>query len=187
MLAFNEAKHEYSHGDRVVPSVTQILKEVGIIDDRFFTDDARERGSAVHKTIEAYIKYGDEGCHPLLAGYLGAYRRFEAELRPEIIESESLLFYSQGGIHYAGTGDIFCILDHQLTYLDFKTGGKDKWHALQTAAYSEAYWQQSGRPVLRRGSLYLEGDGTYRLNFHDNQTDAAVFLAAAAIVNWKRQ
>ena len=56
-IEFSEATHEYFVDGERRPSVTQVLKICGMIDDRFFTEFGRWRGSATHKATHYY----DEG------------------------------------------------------------------------------------------------------------------------------
>ena len=56
-IEFSEATHEYFVDGERRPSVTQVLKSCGMIDDRFFTEFGRWRGSATHKATHYY----DEG------------------------------------------------------------------------------------------------------------------------------
>ena len=56
-LTFVPTKHRYLLDGRVVPGVTSILKAAGYVDDTYFTEYARDRGSAAH----AATHYYDEG------------------------------------------------------------------------------------------------------------------------------
>lgn len=63
---FDEEKHEYRLGDKILPSVTTILENT-IFDKKYEGIDeevlnkAAQRGSLVHKEIEDYIKHGTLG------------------------------------------------------------------------------------------------------------------------------
>ena len=52
-LHYDPETHIYTVDGEVLPSVTQILKDMGFIDVTWFNDYARERGSLVHKIIES--------------------------------------------------------------------------------------------------------------------------------------
>jgi RecB family exonuclease len=187
MLTFDEAKHEYKLADRPILSVTQIIKAVRGVDDRWFTDEARDRGTSVHRTVEAFIKYGDEECHPLLAGYLEAFKRAQKELEFDIVESELLVYSS--AFRYAGTLDLVAILRGDTTVIDFKTGSDLPSYALQTAAYAAAYEELRGIPITKRAGLYLAGDGSYKLVPHEEEPGELphieVFRSMAIAANWK--
>src|ERR1043165_3114073 len=81
-LTLDKELHVYTLADRVLPSVTEILKGAGLVDDRWWTEAGRWRGSAVH----AACWYDDEGdldettLDPKLQNYLQAYRKFKTEL-----------------------------------------------------------------------------------------------------------
>ena len=55
MFSFNEERHEYRFGDRVLPSVTQILDAVGITHFSMIPQDIRQRalhrGKCVHAAL----------------------------------------------------------------------------------------------------------------------------------------
>jgi hypothetical protein len=55
-MTFDPVLHEYRDGDLIIQSVTQILKRAGHIDDRWYSEEARERGSAVHELCERFNK-----------------------------------------------------------------------------------------------------------------------------------
>ena len=81
MNTFDPITHTFRINGVPVPSVTQALKAADIIDDRFYTDEARERGIAVH----AACHYLDEECldwetvAPEIVPYVEAYQRFKDE------------------------------------------------------------------------------------------------------------
>ena len=53
---FEPEQHQYfdlETGD-VIPSITQMLKSAGLVDDRFFTEDSSTRGTAVHSLCTEY-------------------------------------------------------------------------------------------------------------------------------------
>jgi hypothetical protein len=75
------------------------------------------------------------------------------------------------------------VLDGNVWLLDSKTGGKYKWHRLQTISYKVAANEQDDRVwVQRRGSLYLQKDGSIaKLDEHRPEDDSAdwnAFLSA---------
>lgn len=72
---FNEKTHEYTLGDKVLPSVTQILEKTlyeskyeGVNEETL--KNAAERGSHIHREIETYIKTGGLGFTDELYGFI---------------------------------------------------------------------------------------------------------------------
>jgi hypothetical protein len=47
-LTYDDATHTYKLDGVVVPSVTQVLTAAGVIDNRWFTEEATHRGQLVH-------------------------------------------------------------------------------------------------------------------------------------------
>ena len=81
MLTFDNSKHEYRFNGVVVPSVTQILKAVGLSDYSYIPTGvlqiATERGTVVHKIIEWYEQdiLDASSIDPELKGYFESYLR----------------------------------------------------------------------------------------------------------------
>lgn len=77
-VGFEPEGHRYDNG---YESVTGILKAEGIIDDRFFTEESRDRGSYVHLAVK-YDHTGEldeESLDPVIVPYLQAWRTFKAQ------------------------------------------------------------------------------------------------------------
>ena len=74
LVPFDREKHEYRAGGRQLFGVTTVLKRAGIVDDEWWNEQARDRGSKVHDAIQ----FLDEGCldwdklDPALVGYVQA-------------------------------------------------------------------------------------------------------------------
>lgn len=163
-LIFNEDRHEYSIGGKILPSVTTILSAVGMYDFDFVSAEtlriAAERGSIVHKYIELYEQddLDESSIDPELQGYFESYLRMkDAKLlpdRPSAIEKR--IFSAK--YQYAGTLDQMYENDW---INDIKTGLPGAEHGLQDTAYWLALHEQnlSDRPRKLTCS-YLHRDGT---------------------------
>jgi len=107
-VEFDEESHVYTYQGNKLPSVTGILKDEGFIDDTWYTDWAREKGSHVHTAIE-YDLAGelDEGdsFDDELRPYLAAFRKFMAESGFKVQRSE--IPQMSTTYHYAGKSDLF--------------------------------------------------------------------------------
>lgn len=191
-LTFEEEQHKYKLDGITIPSVTQILKDSGLIDLSFVDKELLEQkadiGHKAHATTELYDKndLNIEALHPLLKSYLDAWIKFrnECEFIPTLIEGK----YFHPLYRYAGRIDRVGTLQKDLTQLDIKSGVPHRAYAIQSAAYTELY--NDGKPkkdqVKRRFTLYLKEDGTYSLQEHKSKNDIRVFLAALTITNYKR-
>lgn len=128
--------HEYKLNDMIVPGVTTVLQDVGIIQNNRFATTGR--GKRMHKIVQYFLRgnldFSDitqeeteliEWVVEVLNGY-------------EVIEVEKSLYNPI--YHYAGTPDyIWATKDRERYYIvDLKTGHKkEKWHKIQLAAYQQ--------------------------------------------------
>jgi hypothetical protein len=177
----------------LVPSVTQVLGAVALIEDEWFSEQSRERGRFVHKAIFYEEREGldDASLDPRLEGYVRAYRAFVRDVRPGpclLIETP----LADPVLGYAGTPDQLRPINDRLAVVDHKSGGEAAWHPLQTAAYAylmrehATIWPAGAAvPVLDRYALYLHSNGQYRLVPHTDRRDFKVFQAALAVAHFK--
>ena len=207
-LAFDAATHTYTLDGLVVPSVTQILKAVGLIDfshvPLHILAKALDRGTQVHRAVHFWNdrdldvdRFARE--FPDYAPYLDGWRRFceQRHFVPFVSEHRVASRLHQ----CAGTLDCLGLLDGEAVLLDFATGHPhDVAKDLQTAAYYalatewraedpilDAFWSQ--QPVIRRHAVALKRTGTFTIETYSNQRDYRTFLAlleAAKIVFVRR-
>ena len=183
-LTFDEAKHEYRVGGIRLPSVTEILEAVGVIDYSYLPmstrDWALERGSNVHLATQLNDEGDlDESTLGELEPYVAAWRQFKAETGFFHTAFEQRVHSQKFG--YAGTLDRIGRIQGQDALVDIKTTRAEKWVRLQTAAYTGTF--DEPRRYLR-GSIELHADGTYRAIWFpsgDFQRDFAQFLACLTV------
>lgn len=180
-VQFDEKTHTYTVDGRVVPSVTQVLKSAGLVDDRWFNEGARDRGRIVAVAIELHSK-GELGTVPDgYQGYVDAWKKFLAETGFVPSSVEQPICHEHYG--YAGTPDsIGRFRDGALTIVDVKTGADASHYALQTAGYGLMLCS-----IPDRCCVFLSADGKYKMRPHKNPRDRDVFLAALKIVHWQRE
>ncbi len=181
-LRFDEAAHRYFLGARELPSVTSILKDAGLVDDRWFTEESAERGTAIHQAIERLhrsLPYFNVG--PELVGYMEAYLAFLASSRFLCEASEIRVHDPVRG--YAGTIDLLGALPgHKHVLIDIKTGTVPKSVGPQTYAYARCL-----ETFHERYALNLTENGQFRLvPLTDWREDEADFLAALRLYTRKR-
>jgi hypothetical protein len=183
MIQLDRATHTYSNN---LPSVTQILKSVGLIDTAFYTEEGRARGSAVHLACE-YFDQGDldeDSLDPQIAGYLQGYKDWVAHYGREFTWIE-LPMQDKTGI-YVGTSDR--ILDRRPRQLwDIKTGPPQKWHKIQGAAYVN---MMDDPFSYSRYGLYLRSSGKWKVEEFpktEYMADLAIFQSALNIYYFKEQ
>lgn len=171
-MTFDPARHEYREDDGTpIPSVTQILKTAGVIDDRWYTAEARDKGSAAHKLCERYAngeRYDKHGRPMCDLPYVNAFARWVMDYSPWAIATECRVYHRLNGKPYAGTFDLLAEIEGRRELIDIKTGAKAKWHAVQLAAYAMA--KITGQSNIIDGPvnpdrcavLYLQADGKYK-------------------------
>lgn len=179
-VAFDRATHTYTAGGRRLLSVTEVLREAGLVDVQWFTQESRDRGSYVHRAIEldesddlddARLDLGTQG-------YITAWRRFKMDSGARVISNEYICYDEMRG--YAGMTDFLLEINDRLGVADLKTGGALPSHAIQIAAYARCV-----EGVQDRWILHVKPDGRYKLVRHDEPSDEMVFLSALNVVQWK--
>ncbi len=189
-LTFEEEPHLYTLDGEVIPGITSILKAARLLDDSFYSVEARERGVAVHLAIQ-YLIEGDlqrDSLAPLILPYVEAWERFAIEMHWQPVEAPELLVGSEV-LRFATRIDGIGRVNGSplLVVNNWKSGGPEPWHAVQSAGEAVAYAETTGRATtygLRRAALYLRNDGTYRWHEHETKCagrDVDDFRAAARV------
>ncbi len=162
MITFDPFAHEYRNDGKLYPSVTQILKDGGYIDTRWYAESGRDRGSQIHEATEG-IDRGDfkiemfEGSE--IFPWLLAYEKFKKESGCEVLEIEKIV--SHNGLEYAGTLDRILKINGDIFLADLKTGtSRSFWHGLQLAAYKKCLGNES----IKSRILFLKKTGKYSLS-----------------------
>ena len=188
-LKFDEIKHEYSIEDGVkIPSVTQILQGISIINTTYFTPGSAANGKRRHKILEDFDKDKlDWSC--ILKddmNYISAWQSFLEDAELEIMHIEKKVFHDS--FFYAGTIDrIVKDKDSNIIVLDIKTGVKQKWHQLQLEAYLQAYnnlIEEGEKKAVKIWGVYLNKNGTYKKVSYEID---GLFNSAVNIWNWMKK
>lgn len=128
-VIFNEKNHTYTLGDKTLISVTQLLKKHGLSTDYSGIDPeilerAAQKGSAVHKEIEEYIKSGDVGFTSELADYIELAKdlHFEADESEFVLPFQDIPDDETDKYICAGTADLIGTCNgREATIADIKT------------------------------------------------------------------
>jgi len=177
MVTFDSDTHTYTdEAGNVLPSVTTILQEEGLIDTTWMKPEHAQRGTDVHEAT-ALIDRGEMVATDFpewMHGYLDAWQLFRVDygFQPNAIEQ---LVYTTV---YAGTVDRVGWMAGDNWLLDIKTGRPSKWHPLQTAAYATAL----GGGHLKRATVHVAKTGKYRLKEHLSDED---YIAWSTILMWR--
>ncbi len=80
-IELDEDHHVYNVGGVIRPSVTQVLKDAGLIDTHWYTEEARLRGKAVHAACQFFDEddLDWESVLPPYQGYIQGWARFKQE------------------------------------------------------------------------------------------------------------
>jgi hypothetical protein len=163
------------------PHVTDILAGAGLIDATFFTQAARDVGSAVHAATH-FLDEGDldwRSVDPVALPRVRTYQRFLDEVRPVVLGVEERVFHE--AYRYQGTLDRRMQINGLEAVVDLKGPYRAPWQAIQVAAYAGTF----ARPMARY-TLHLD-DEKYQLIEHRGRRDFDVFKAALTLTAWRKE
>ena len=148
--------------DSAFPRVTGVMRALNLIDDRWFSEEGRARGTAVHLALRFYAEndLAWDSVDPVIRPFVEAGVRFLEDAKaPRNADVEIEVVHE--GYGYVGHPDWLGELFGQDSVLDYKSGGLDKNLAgIQTAAYELALVKN---PHRRRLALQLFPNGRYKL------------------------
>jgi hypothetical protein len=177
----------YDDAGGVIPGVTTILR---YLTPTYLNKEAADRGTFIHEATaldDEEDLYWD-GVPEEFTGYLFAWRAFREKAGFTPIREYTELRVDHPRWRYAGRIDRGGTFgdDFPLWVLDIKTGARERWHRLQTAAYADAL-DAMGHPVAGRACVYLDADGSYNIALHptDWRRDMRVFLHCLGLYNWE--
>lgn len=174
-------QHVYRLGAEVLPSITQILQDVGIVDYSFIPADQREAAMALGRSVHLQTQLDDKGVlDESLAdmGYVDGWREFREKWGFTPLHREEPLYHPQ--YFYAGTPDAWNVEE----VVEIKTGKPQTWVRYQLAA------QAAMCNVRQRVCVELPGNGTYRayqFRAAEYRRDFDVFLSALTVYRVRRE
>lgn len=173
--------HGYEIDGAPVPSVTEILEDLGLSDYSFVPEDdldwAKDRGSAVHTATHFYDDgdLNDDDLDDRVRPHVEAYKNFREDTGFEPTHIEIPVWHPVN--RYAGTLDRIGVLNGVSVLVDLKSGQPPPTVGLQTAAYQLAAKCTYDLTPVKRFSLWLKDDGRYKLDPLDNWHDFDDFLS----------
>ncbi|HMF85885.1 MAG TPA: hypothetical protein VK598_05995, partial [Nitrospiraceae bacterium] len=131
---------------------------------RYGTQDAMDRGTALHRTfalaVAAYAGLCDPPTvKPEYAGYHRSMQTWIDVAKPEPIAIEDKRLSPLKGLPFAGTSDLLCRMRDKgkgvVVVVDLKSGQKEAWHRIQVQAYGKLCPEAE-----RLALLYIHEDGS---------------------------
>jgi hypothetical protein len=189
-IELDEEHHVYKVSSIVRPSVTQVLKDAGLIDTHWYTEEARLRGKAVHAACQ-FLDEDDldwETVLPAYQGYVQGWAKFkrdsgfqigrDGEGRPLV---EYRLYHPVFG--YCGTLDRQGAIGSAEYLVDLKTGTPEEWHGYQLAGYSQCLPDALSR---KRMTVHLKANGRYTTHEYGLDRFACDWqVFSASVVVWQ--
>lgn len=170
---FDPVAHAYTIEGVRVPSITQLLKRAGLVDDTWYTDDARDRGTRVHDLTAAYDLGGlaleDVVGFEEHAAYLQHYVEFVKMVRPEwgYVEVPFVHEAHRFGGRPDRVGRVFAMA----SVVEIKSGAPEKAHAVQTALQAILVAPLLTLPpeLIQRYVVYLTPEKFKVEHYHSNR------------------
>lgn len=184
--------HAYLQDGVRVPSVTQILQGVGIVDYSDVPEEILNHKADIGTAAHAADHYFDEGdldwltVHPEVEPYVRAWVKFRTECNfvPRLIEDKGIA--TLRGMRYGYTLDREGLLNGRDTIIEIKcTASVQKSWGPQLAAYETALRLQTLK-AHQRVVVHCHDDGKYTLHPYNDVSDYRIFEWALGIQSWKR-
>jgi hypothetical protein len=173
---FDSIRHEYVANDtgEVLPHVTGMLQKAGLVDDEWFTDEGRVRGTAVHTLTADYDLGALEDVEATMSRYkpyLQAHVTAMQLLKPVILDVEMPMVHPR--FRYGTRPDRIVRMMGLRGVIEIKSGPPEKHHRIQTAmqAIVEATRCRIHPEAISRWGLYLKANGKFKLEIHPDKRD----------------
>jgi hypothetical protein len=172
---FDAVNHEYIELETgaVFPHITGMLARTGWVDDRWFTEESSDRGTAVHRLTADYdLKSLDvESCTSKFRGYLLAHVKAVSIIRPQMLAVEEPLVHDV--LRFGGRPDRDMIAMGQRGIWEVKSGASSAAHSIQTALQAILVAQEAMLPPesLLRLCCYVKDKGKYSVVEHKERRD----------------
>lgn len=178
-IRFEAESHTYWLGKKRLPSVSEILKTLGLSKDFTSADTFyRDRGKAGHKCIELYLKgdLDESSIDPILVPFFDGFRRYWDEHKEEIEAIETVRYNDD----WAGTIDLLTAK----RVIDWKfSKSHDKVAELQGEGYKQLT-DDHGVNWREFRVVVFPGDGTFEI--FDYGTEVENWNAVMRIYRWKK-
>lgn len=186
-LEFDKSAHAYTVNGQAVPSVTQVLAPLEILDGipQAVLERARVRGQHIHEAMALLVRDDLDwsSLDPDLMPYIEGGKRFLEESGAVVIASEMRVACPL--IRCAGTLDLLAHWRDADSLIDFKaTATVPATVGPQTAAYERLYQAMHSCRPKKRYCVQLK-PGDYKVHPLTDPADWIVFQSCLNIYHWR--
>lgn len=177
-VSFDADSHTYTEvgTGHAIPNITRMLVQVGLVDDRWYTEEGSYRGREVHRLTAKH----DLGCLTeadrigAYSGWLQSYAYIRGMFSAHFSIVEEPL--ASARLRYAGTPDRGGLIIDRQGILQIKTGAPGKADGIQTALEAMLYAEVCGIPAEHqvRYVAYIKANGRGKLVACEDPTDLIV-------------
>lgn len=198
-ITFRVDDHSYYvNGRRVPHSVTEVLREEGLVNYDDAPQIAVHRAGKLGQHVHAGTALLDRGTldpdyhDETVLAYLRGWESFKVDNGIESIPKDRIecLLYSKA-LNVAGTADRILTVNGKMTVIEIKTYAvPTKVTGLQLAAYRRmALEMKLEKRIERRIEVVLNPsyEAGYKVIPHTDPTDESAFIAALTMVNWRKK
>lgn len=172
---FDAANHEYlsiATGE-LYPHITGMLEQTGWTDDRWFTEESSDRGTAVHR-LTADFDLGSldvASCTSTFRGYLLSHVKAVGIVKPIMLAVEEPLVHPT--LLFGGRPDRDMLAMKQRGVWEVKSGVPARSHQIQTALQAILVAIEAKLPAesLLRLCCYVKNAGKFKLEEHKDRRD----------------
>lgn len=188
-IEFDKDQHAYRVNGRAVPSVTQVLVPLDLLEGIPLAtlEHARIRGQHVHEAMALLVRdaLDWDSLDPQLRPYIEGGRRFLEESGITVIASEYRVACAR--LRCAGTLDLLGHWRKSEALIDFKaTATLPPSVGPQTSAYDRLYTATYGGRSRRRYCVLLKPND-YKVYPLTDPADWSIFQSCLNLIHWKQR
>jgi hypothetical protein len=120
MKSFDPTTHEYKDGEKLIPSVTQVMKGCGLSFGHYGNETAAAFGTAGHKIMQLLLSDQLGEYDPAFEPWMRGIRKFIAAEKPDPVALEQIIFSANTVQKFAGTIDFYGLFRGTHAILDWK-------------------------------------------------------------------
>lgn len=189
---FKELEHEYSEAGLVIPSVTQTLASVGIVDYSMVPRAILEHKGEVGRQVHLACQYLDEGVldwdtiDPEVLPYVLAYEKFKQCTGFTVELNEYRTVATVNGMKFGMQLDRTGHINGKPYVIELKaTAQIHRAWGIQLAAYALGLDRTWGVGLRNRAAVHLKPNGTFAVEPFTDSNERQVFLWALGCTWWK--